>query len=323
MAWASHLLCQHGTVALEWGDTCSTSADEGATVSGASQDQEIDEPIFMKESVKLCPFQTQIIECKTKPLFGESAHVIVMPLKAAETQPDGVQPLPLGLHVLHMHTQLKMSSSKVSIVVRNMSDSPIYLKKGVQVAHMVSASPVPPAELSPKIEAALGAGMACEPRTVTMQQQKLLKKLNLDGLSNWTPRNAAAARELIFAFHDSFMLDRNELGCTSAIEHEIHINDSEPFKKRFRCIPPLLLEVHAILRDMLDVGAIHPSQSPWCNVVVLVWKKDGTLHFCVDFRRLNMHTKKDYCCRGYRKHWGAWQAPCISQQWTLRADFGK
>ena len=38
---------------------------------------------------------------------------------------------------------------------------------------------------------------------------------------------------------------------------------------------------------------ICPSQSPWCNAVVLVWKKDSTLHFCVDFRCLNAGTKKD------------------------------
>ena len=44
---------------------------------------------------------------------------------------------------------------------------------------------------------------------------------------------------------------------------------------------------------MLEAGAIHLSQSPWCNVVILVQKKDGTLHFCVDFRHLNTCTKKD------------------------------
>ena len=44
---------------------------------------------------------------------------------------------------------------------------------------------------------------------------------------------------------------------------------------------------------MLEAGVIHPSQSPWCNTVILVWKKDGTLHFCVDFRHLNARMKKD------------------------------
>ena len=43
----------------------------------------------------------------------------------------------------------------------------------------------------------------------------------------------------------------------------------------------------------MDGGAIRPSQSPWCNAVVLVWKKDRTLRFCIDFRCLNAHTKKD------------------------------
>ena len=121
----------------------------------------------MEERVKLGLFQTKIIECKTKPLLGESAHVMVTPLKAGEAQPGGVQPLPPGLHILHVYTLLKMSSNEVSVVVRNMSDSPIYLKKGVQVAHMVSASPVPSAELSPEMEAALGAEMAYEPMSVT------------------------------------------------------------------------------------------------------------------------------------------------------------
>ena len=44
---------------------------------------------------------------------------------------------------------------------------------------------------------------------------------------------------------------------------------------------------------MLDAGVIRPSNSPWCNAVVLVRKKDGSLRFCIDFRRLNTLTAKD------------------------------
>ena len=121
-----------------------------------------------------------------------------------------------------------------------------------------------------------------------------MEKLNLEGLSEWTPHNAAIARELLLSYHDAFTLEPNELGCTSAIEHEIHLTDEEPFKERFRRIPPPLLEeVCASLRDMLEAGAIRPSQSPWCNTVVLVRKKDGSLRFCIDFRQLNAQTKKD------------------------------
>ena len=123
---------------------------------------------------------------------------------------------------------------------------------------------------------------------------ELLEKLNLDGLASWSPMNAVVARELVFAYHDVFTLESNELGCTSAIKYEICIENNEPFKEQFQSIPPPLLEeMHASLWDMLEAGAICPSQSPWCNVVVLVRKKDGTLCFCVNFRCLNVQTKKD------------------------------
>ena len=38
---------------------------------------------------------------------------------------------------------------------------------------------------------------------------------------------------------------------------------------------------------------IRPSNSLWCNAVLLVRKKDGLLRFCIDFRKLNSLTVKD------------------------------
>ena len=91
-----------------------------------------------------------------------------------------------------------------------------------------------------------------------------------------------------------FSLDKNEMGCTDATEHVIKLTKSEPFKERFRRIaPPLVEEVRKHIQEMLDGGAICPSNSPWCNAVVLVRKKDGTLRFCIDFRGLNNRTEKD------------------------------
>ena len=56
------------------------------------------------------------------------------------------------------------------------------------------------------------------------------------------------------------------------------------------------------MNDMLQAGAIRPSSSPWCNTVILIQKKDGGLHFCIDFRKLNVRTKKD-----------SYPLPCIQE----------
>ena len=107
---------------------------------------------------------------------------------------------------------------------------------------------------------------------------------------------ALKAKWLLMEFHHIFCLEKNEMGCTDATEHVIELlpKQDEPFKERFRRIAlQEVEEVRQHIQEMLDGGAIWPSQSPWCNAVVLVWKKDGTLRFCIDFRRLNTHTKKD------------------------------
>ena len=94
--------------------------------------------------------------------------------------------------------------------------------------------------------------------------------------------------------HNIFSLEQNEIGCTDTAEHVIELLDTEPFKERFqRIAPPLVEEVREHIQEMLDGGVICPSQSPWCNSVVLVRKKDGGLRFCIDFCWLNSQTKKD------------------------------
>ena len=91
--------------------------------------------------------------------------MMITPLKA-EGQQCETKPLPLGLHVLHAYTRLKNGSGRESLVVRNVSDSQIFLKKGVLVVQVVSATLVLPAELSPEIETTLGEESRPEPLSV-------------------------------------------------------------------------------------------------------------------------------------------------------------
>ena len=51
--------------------------------------------------------------------------------------------------------------------------------------------------------------------------------------------------------------------------------------------------MRAHVHEMLDIGTICKSHSPWASAVVLVWKKDGGLRSCIDLRKLNNQTVKD------------------------------
>ena len=85
-----------------------------------------------------------------------------------------------------------------------------------------------------------------------------------------------------------------DLGKTALIKHKIQLTDQTSFKEHYRCIPPHMYDdVRASIQEMLDIGAICKSHSPWASTVVLVWKKDGGLRFCIDLRKLNNWTVKD------------------------------
>ena len=85
-----------------------------------------------------------------------------------------------------------------------------------------------------------------------------------------------------------FLWNDLDLGKTLIIKHAIKLTEPTPFKEHYRCIPPgMYEEVKTHIQEMFDIGAIHPSNSPWVSAVVLVQKKDGKLQFCIDLRRLN------------------------------------
>ena len=72
----------------------------------------------------------------TKPPTHET-HVMITPLRCSIVESGKAHPLSPGLQVLHTYTTLTAGSKNVSIVVQNMTDSAIFLKKGVDIAHVV------------------------------------------------------------------------------------------------------------------------------------------------------------------------------------------
>ena len=123
--------------------------------------------------------------------------------------------------------------------------------------------------------------------------QKLLKALDLP-VDKLNPVELKKLKEVLAESTDVFALDDSELGCTSLVQHSIDTGDHHPVKQQPYRTPVVYREkIESMVSDMRKQGIVKPSNSPWASPIVLVPKKDGSLHFCVDFRRLNSLTRKD------------------------------
>ena len=122
----------------------------------------------------------------------------------------------------------------------------------------------------------------------------LLEQLDLTGLEEWSKDLQEKAKNMLKRNASIFSKHDLDMGRTNLVKHNIILTDPIPFKERYRTIPPQLFsEVKAHLKEMLDLGAIRHSNSPWASAIVLVRKKDGKLRFCIDLRKLNNRTLKD------------------------------
>ena len=184
----------------------------------------------------------------------------------------------------------------MAVVVSNSTAYPQTLRKKTPVSSAVTVTWIPEllVQLGSMEASEKGHGHQMPKLTMKQWQEKLFEEFDLSGLESWPSELAEATRSPLAKYHNIFSLESSELSCTHSTKHVIKVTDNTPFKEQFRQIPlPLVEEVCMHLWEMLVSGVICPSQSMWCNAVVLVQKKDGGLHFCIDFWYLNTHTKKD------------------------------
>ena len=83
-------------------------------------------------------------------------------------------------------------------------------------------------------------------------------------------------------------------GRTDLIQHDIKLSTSEPIRSKGY---PVLFKARDVMdseiKEMLELGVIEKSVSPYSSLVILVPKKDGSVWFCIDFRKLNKVTEFD------------------------------
>ena len=113
------------------------------------------------------------------------------------------------------YTTLKDGSKYVAVILRNVTNEWISVKKGITIAKMVAANAIPPAEFMAKKD--------IWEKKSTLSEDKwhnlFFEKLDLKGLEKWPRETAEKACSLLAEYHDIFSLVSNELGHTKLAEH--------------------------------------------------------------------------------------------------------
>ena len=112
--------------------------------------------------------------------------------------------------------------------------------------------------------------------------------------SNFSETQTREILDLLHDYTDIFAVNSNSPGTTPLVQHRINTDKNQPVHQApYRVSRHESDQIHAQLTEMLQNNIAQPSMSPFASPVILVPKKDGSIRFCVDYRKLNAITVRD------------------------------
>ena len=117
--------------------------------------------------------------------------------------------------------------------------------------------------------------------------ERLPFELNI-GDAPLTRKQQARLIDVIYDHTEVFSLFDGDLGFCDVLKHSIPTTTDKPAYLSHWQIPvQLQSKFRKCLDNWLKQGIIRLSKSPYTSQVVIVHKKTGEIHLCVDFRKLN------------------------------------
>ena len=114
-------------------------------------------------------------------------------------------------------------------------------------------------------------------------------------LSSWREGARHKLQGILNEYEDLFMKNKADIGRCKIAKHRIELEpEAVPHREGAkRMSPDKATKANQEVQNLLALGLIQPSYSPWASSIVMVKKKTGELRFCCDFRPPNDATVKD------------------------------
>lgn len=226
-------------------------------------------------------------------------NTAISPGSTVMTEPTSSRSAPRGVLVSKIVTPL-WGDRWVPLKLINTSDRPVLLRRNAKLADVYSCVALEDMNADEHSEVPL---VSCTQSAVspTADVDSTRDKLKSVGLSTVDIESCEVSTDckrrmadLVLQYEDVFSRHHLDCGEAKGFVHRIHLSDNRPFRLPYRRVPPSQYQkLRQVLSDMEEKEIIRKSTSEYASPLVLVWKKNGELRICTDFRWLNKRTLKD------------------------------
>ncbi len=223
------------------------------------------------------------IKCRTKYRASELEESVMF----------SPNPLDTELELEELVTKVKLGRGHTQIVVKNPTNGPLVLDKGIVLGSIEAVSaviPIMPAE-EPVVEP-----------DVQIHTVEVVDELDLIPRTWLPPVDLSHLPDDKKKMVEDVLREEADVFCQEGMLHgdvpemvmDINLTDQVPVVIPHRKIPrPFYEEVKNFVNDLIVNNWVRESRSPWSSPIVCVRKPCGGLRMCIDYRALNKKTVPD------------------------------